>query len=272
MESASERGKRFEREVAAIFRTLGAEVQHDVGVAGNQIDILVRERTTSGSTISTIVECKSFSRPVGIKEVNSFGAVSYLIRQRGLAEKAIMVSESGFTRQARESAREYKIDLLEIDDLRQKIVGREHEVIKAQDKIIADNKIYEPSLPKRIFVVMPFSKEFDDVYILGIREVAEELGLIVERADDVEHTGDILDMVREHIRDADFIVADTTGTNPNVMYEVGYSHGVQRPTILICRTQQDLPFDVSGTIHIKYDTIVDLRERLKRRLKEVIEG
>lgn len=54
----------FEREVASIFRALGAEVQHDVALAGMQIDLVTRDRTPSGAVITSAVECKYYTRPV----------------------------------------------------------------------------------------------------------------------------------------------------------------------------------------------------------------
>ena len=41
----------FERRVAAIYRLLGASVQHDTSLAGNQIDVLIDETTEAGTPI-----------------------------------------------------------------------------------------------------------------------------------------------------------------------------------------------------------------------------
>ena len=265
MESSLEKGRNFEKEVVTILRTLGAEVKHDIGIAGNQIDILAIEKTQSGSTIKTIVECKAFKKLVGLNSINKFAGIFLLLKQRNLADKAMIVSKSGFTRKAREAAETHSIELKEIEDLQHEIIGKETQVTMADKDIDTD----EHHKSKRIFVLMPFGQEFDDVYIFGIREVAEDLGLIVERADEIEDTGEIIEMIREHIKEADLIIADTTGLNPNVMYEVGFSHGLDKTTILICRTQQSLPFDIKGTNHIMYESIVDLRERLKRRLSQI---
>jgi len=124
--------------------------------------------------------------------------------------------------------------------------------------------------PKRVFAVMPFTKEFDDVYILGIRDVVESLGLIVERADDIEHNEQILDVIHDRICNTDILVADTTYQNPNVFYEVGYSHASGTATILISRVGQDIPFDLKAMNHIFYETIVDLRDRLAKRIEAIL--
>lgn len=265
-------GYQFERGVAAIYRALGAQVELDVGLAGSQIDVLVRERTSSGSEVAIAVECKSSQRPVGIKPVISFASVAFLLKQRGLIDRASIVARSGFTRQARDVASEHSLELLELADLEQRAKGKKAAIEVAEKQLAEEQIAPERERPKRVFVVMPFAKEFEDVYMLGIRNVAEDLGLIVERADDVEHTQSILDVIRARIRAADAVVGDTTGSNPNVLYEIGYAHASDSPTILIARKGAHVPFDLSSVNHIMYETIVELRERLKKRLSAVLIG
>jgi uncharacterized protein YjbI with pentapeptide repeats/nucleoside 2-deoxyribosyltransferase len=262
-------GYQFEREVAAIYRALGAKVEVDVGLAGSQIDIVLKEHTSTGSDISVAIECKSTERPVGVQSVVSFASVAQLLRQRGLIDRATIVAKSGFTRHARQAADEYKIELLELADLLQRAEGKQIAVEEAEKEFEQQQSTREIDSKKRIFVVMPFSKEFEDIYFLGIREVSEGLGFIVERADDIEHNESILETICAKISAADAIIGDTTGANPNVFYEIGYAHALNCPTILIARKGSNLPFDLQGINHIMYETIVELRERLKKRLQSV---
>ena len=113
----------FEREVASIFRALGATVEHDVALAGNQIDVIAREKTASGRSVATIIECKAYRRPVGIEVVNALSSLFHLLKGRGEADAAILVSQAGFTRAARDAARAHGVELLEIADLRQRAEG-----------------------------------------------------------------------------------------------------------------------------------------------------
>lgn len=268
----STRGYDFEREVAAIYRTLGAKVEHGVDLAGNQIDIVATEQTPSGTPVRIAIECKNYSRPAGIDVVNSFGAIAYLLRQRSLIDRATIIAANGFTIQARNAARTHDIELLNISDLQQRIRGREDAVRKEELQVDSERQkvVQSPNRQKRLFVLMPFSKQFLDVYILGIRSVAERLGITVERADDIEHNEGILEVILERIGSADVVVADTTGNNPNVFYEVGHSHAIHKPTILIGRTGEKIPFDLQNVNHILYETIVELRERLEKRLKALL--
>ncbi len=265
-------GYDFEREVAAIYRTLGAKVEHGVDLAGNQIDIVTTEQTPSGSQIRTAIECKSYARPAGVDVVNSFGAIAYLLRQRSLIDRATLIAANGFTVQARNAARTHDIELLDISDLQQRIRGREPQVRSEEAQVDVERQrlIQTPNRQKRLFVLMPFSKQFLDVYILGIRDVAEKLGITVERADDIEHNEGILEVILERIRSANVVVADTSGSNPNVFYEVGHSHALHKPTILISRTGDKIPFDLQNINHILYETIVELRERLEKRLRALL--
>ncbi len=264
----------FEREVASIFRALGAAVQHDVAVAGNQVDVIAREKTASGRSVTTIIECKAYQRPVGIEVVNALSGLFHLLKGRGEADAAILVSLSGFTRAARESAEAHGVELLEISDLRQRVSGRIDEVEAATREVQAQEDLDESATgrPPRIFVAMPFDREFNDVYLLGIRDVAERLGYVVERADEIEQNGYIVDAITDRLRACDVLVADTSTRNPNVFYEVGYGHALSTPTVLISREGEDLPFDVSAINHIVYGSIVDLREKLERRLRSMLDG
>jgi len=262
-------GYQFEREVAAIYRALGAKVEVDVGLAGSQIDIVLKEQTLSGSDVTVAVECKSTERPVGVQSVVSFASVAQLLKQRRLIDRAAVVAKSGFTRHARQAAEEYTVELLELADLQQRVEGKQSAVQEAKREFEQQQSTRERDQKKRIFVVMPFAKQFDDVYFFGIREVSESLGFIVERADDIEHNESILKVICAKISAADAIVGDTTGSNPNVFYEIGYAHALNCPTILIARKGSDLPFDLQGINHIMYETIVELRDRLKKRLVSV---
>jgi predicted helicase len=134
----------FERRVAAIYRALGANVQHDVALAGNQIDVLVEEQTTAGTPIRSAVECKLHLRPIGINTINAFAGLIVLLKSRNLIERGIIVSNSGFTKTARSAAAEHGVDLVEFADLEPRVAGREMEISEIQSQLgLSDNVIVE---------------------------------------------------------------------------------------------------------------------------------
>lgn len=117
------------------------------------------------------------------------------------------------------------------------------------------------------FVLMPFDASFGDTYFLGIKEAADKLGITAERVDEqVFHREGILQRIYNQIEVADFIIADMTGKNPNVFYEVGYAHAKGKTCILLTANASDIPFDLKHQRHIIYSSIKDLIQKLSADL------
>lgn len=122
-----------------------------------------------------------------------------------------------------------------------------------------------------VFVAMPFSDEMEDTYHYGIQGAVKSAGFLCERVDSEAFTGDILDRIKDRIKDAEFVVADLTTANPNVYLEVGYAWGCDVPVILTINDTEELKFDVQGQNCIEYDRIKDLEEKLESYLKKLSE-
>lgn len=208
----------FERRVAAIFRAIGGRVEHDTELAGNQIDVFVKESTPSGINFRIAVECKAFRKQVGLGTTNFYGQLSHLLKQRGLIDKFAIVAQSGFTKNARKAGLEYGLELIEYEDLFAKVADHD-ELARDEERQVKTEQsqaVKDTISRKRIFVVMPFSREFDEVFFLGIHDVGQKLGAIVERADLIEHNYAILDVIKDRIERADVVIGDITGGNANV--------------------------------------------------------
>lgn len=118
-----------------------------------------------------------------------------------------------------------------------------------------------------VFVLMPFDKQFDDIYQLGIKAACKDLNVYCERIDEQIFTESILDRIYNQINKADIIIADMTGRNPNVFYETGFSHALQKKVILLTQNVEDIPFDLKHYSHIIYgSSIVKLKEELTKRI------
>lgn len=102
------------------------------------------------------------------------------------------------------------------------------------------------------FVMMPFGGEFDVVYYEAIGPAANEAGLTPVRADEVTATGLIAEQIRTAIQNARLCIADVTGANPNVMYEVGMAQSMGKSVVLIAQDIEGLPFDVASWRVIPY--------------------
>lgn len=124
-----------------------------------------------------------------------------------------------------------------------------------------------------VFVLMPFDSAFNDIYQLGIKETCDNAGAYAERVDEQTYDGTVTQRIYNQIAKADIIVADMTGRNPNVFYEVGYAHALDKRVILLTRCVDDIPFDLKDHPHIVYGTSIQyLREELLKKLQWAIEN
>jgi hypothetical protein len=111
-------GKELERQVADAYRAMGArKVEHDVELAGHQIDVYVEMETADRALHRIAVEAKDYSKPVGIEIVAGFAAVVSGLRTLKLVDEGVIVSAAGFSRPARNAAKEHGLRLLEPADL-----------------------------------------------------------------------------------------------------------------------------------------------------------
>ncbi len=70
------------------------------------------------------------------------------------------------------------------------------------------------------FVIMPFDSRLDRLYDLAIKPAVKSENLECIRADKISGAGNILADIVEHIHKAKVVIADLTGNNPNVFYEL----------------------------------------------------
>ena len=123
-----------------------------------------------------------------------------------------------------------------------------------------------------VFVLIPFKPEFDDVYEVGIKAACSEVGAYSERVDEQLFDGSILERVYNQIAKADVIISEMTGGNPNVYYETGYAHALNKRVILVTRVASDIPFDLKQFPHVVYEgSITTLKVQLQKRIRWCIE-
>ena len=104
-----------------------------------------------------------------------------------------------------------------------------------------------------ILVLMPFTEVLTALYEDHLKDVAQVLQLTIARADDFFTSGRIMNAVWTAIVKAKVLIADCTGRNPNVFYEIGLAHALGKPVILIAQTPEDVPFDLSQYRYIEYE-------------------
>lgn len=113
----SKTGRELERRVADAYRAIGAQVEHNRELAGNQIDVYVEIESPDRGRHRIAVEVKDWNRSVGIDVVNEFALVVENLRNANLIDEGVIVSVSGFSKQVRNAAETYGIRLLELADL-----------------------------------------------------------------------------------------------------------------------------------------------------------
>ena len=126
------------------------------------------------------------------------------------------------------------------------------------------------------FVVMQFTEQFNDLYDEVIRPVCEGLEIDAYRASDIYRPGVIFQDILQGLDQSSVVIADVTPANPNVFYELGYSHALKKPVVLLAERDTPLPFDISGYRVIFYDNTIggksaveaDLRRHLTNILGE----
>ncbi|MCK4594910.1 hypothetical protein KAU45_10445 [bacterium] len=119
------------------------------------------------------------------------------------------------------------------------------------------------------FILCPFDEEFTDIYKHLIKPGLEKAGYIVSRADkDLNQRNILLDII-EGIIKSDLIVAEITSTNPNVYYELGIAHGLNKKTLLLTQVIEQVPFDLRNYKVITYSTDFTKVDKLIKDLEEI---
>jgi hypothetical protein len=104
------------------------------------------------------------------------------------------------------------------------------------------------------FVMQPFAKPHGEYYETVFKPAIDKTGLIPVRADnDIFATGKIIDQVLRGITHAKVLVAELTTRNPNVFYELGIAHALNKPVVMISANESDVPFDLHHIRIIYYD-------------------
>ena len=103
------------------------------------------------------------------------------------------------------------------------------------------------------FVLMPFGGWYDRYYDEIYKPAIKDAGFEPVRADDLFHTGSVMEQIWQQVKKAGVLLAELTGKNANVFYELGLAHAVGKPVVFITGSMDDVPFDLRHLRVIPYD-------------------
>lgn len=137
----------------------------------------------------------------------------------------------------------------------------------------------ETTQQKSCFIITPIGDENSEVRRKAdglieaiIRPVLENLGYVPIIPHTMTKPGSITTQVVEYILSSDMVIANLTGLNPNVMYELAVRHAVRKPIVCVVENGTKLPFDIAQDRVIFYSDEFFRVETLKKDLKQMIES
>jgi len=126
--------------------------------------------------------------------------------------------------------------------------------------------------PLDVLVLMSFDPKLRLIYDDHVLKVAKSLNLNAKRADDFFTTHHVMSDVWEALNAARLVIADCTGRNPNVFYEIGMAHTLGRPVVLITQHNRDVPFDLQAIRYIQYEYTPPGMEKFEKQLTSTLQS
>jgi hypothetical protein len=119
--------------------------------------------------------------------------------------------------------------------------------------IVADEPSKGRTFLDTCFVMMPFGHWFDSYYKDLFVPAIKDAGMESSRADELFSTGTVIEQIWEQIQKSKILLADLTGKNANVFYELGLAHAARKPVVFLTAKLEDVPFDLRHLRVIVYD-------------------
>ena len=125
-----------------------------------------------------------------------------------------------------------------------------------------------------VFVIMPFSEDYMALYEELKIQFGDEFDF--KNAGDLDNQQNILQDIVEGIYQSSVIIADLTGLNANVFYELGLAHAMNKKVIIITQDIGELPFDIksyrANEYSLKFNKLPILIGELKKLLSGAIDN
>lgn len=126
----------------------------------------------------------------------------------------------------------------------------------------------KPQNDKLVTVMLPFTQQ---AAFTSVKNACDNLGLECKKADDIWKNSTFIQDIFELIFTSKVMVADFTGKNPNVFYEVGIAHTLGKTVIPITQSMNDVPSDLGHhralLYHPNEQGYKELTEKIDKRLR-----
>ncbi len=155
------------------------------------------------------------------------------------------------------------------------LVKPAEEDIERKKRIVRVNPIYRGRdfliEPELCFVLMEFQQPYTDIYDHLIKPTVEQEGFRCLKSDDIFSTTSVIEDIWANINKASLIIAEISGNNPNVMYELGICHTVGKNVMMITQHPDTIPFNFRHMRCYPYKNDIPGSDELKKNIRSVIQ-
>lgn len=142
-----------------------------------------------------------------------------------------------------------------------------------------ENNSKECDMKKKCFIITPIGSEGSDIRKKAEGVIDAVINPVLKNMDydiyiphKMNNPGSITGQIIDHILNDELVIANLTGLNANVMYELAVRHAARKPIVCIAENSTKLPFDVMTDRVIFYDDAMYSVEATKQDLSKKIEA
>lgn len=150
-------------------------------------------------------------------------------------------------------------------------------MLKTKKSAEIDNKESHTGL-KDCFIITPIGAMNSEIFNKAdglirsvLKPILQEFGFRALPAYEIASSGSITKNLIKHIYEDELVIANLTGLNPNVMYELAIRHSFNKKVVTMAEVGTRLPFDITDQRTIFYDDSLLGSEEVKPRLRIAIE-
>lgn len=153
---------------------------------------------------------------------------------------------------------------------------------KNEKKANSDKGEIKETNLKKCFFITPIGEKNSNEFKKLKAIVENVLNKVLEKYDyeliiahEIHSMGSIGDQLFTNIIGADLVISNLSGWNSNVMYETAVAHSFGKPTIMICESGTELPFDLINDRTIFFEDTIEgtgaLIEELDKKIPKISE-